>query len=176
MSDEEPQIQPYLAGEMLRQAEASVKSRFDGLLKTKDRASSLLGWSLTTASAALMLCVREFSCQNIAFAAAAATLAAGMTAACILCVLVLKGVEMEPSWIYPVELENMCAERGVENESQMQVVIADEIANRSHRNLFIHCKKQKLLKLVWLTVMVAPPTSLFAWVLVRFVLPEIQWH
>ncbi|WP_367159917.1 hypothetical protein ABUE34_12790 [Kozakia baliensis] len=161
MSDEDfDPTQPYLAKELLRQAEAASKSRLDGLNKTKDRASSLLGWSLVTASAAIALSGKALAGEHTVSGFGAMVLAIGMIAVCFLCALVLMGTQIRPSWIYPVDLESMCKERRVTNEAELQVVIADELAIRDHDNFFVHTRKQRLLKWAWRASIATPLLSL----------------
>jgi len=160
MTDEFDPTNPWLAKELLRQAEAAAKARVDGLNKTKDRAAGLLTWSLTVSSAVIAFSTHAWSGGKIAYGQSAAILIAGMAAVCILCVCVLTGTEMRPAWIYPVDIETLCKERGVVSEAQLQVVIADELAMRDFENFATHSRKQRLLKWAWRASVASPIVSL----------------
>jgi len=160
--------------EALRQAEAACKDRLDGLNKTKDRASSLLGWGLSVTSAAVALFASDLGCaaDHVETLIASGVLVAGMAAACVFCGSILMGTTWAPAWIYPASLEALALERGVQSEDEMQIAIADEISLRDMKNAQEHARLQKVLRRAWRISIATPFCSLLAVFLIQRFVPR----
>ncbi|GBR56510.1 hypothetical protein [Gluconobacter sphaericus] len=158
MSDDQ-ELQPWLAKEMLRQAEATCKTRVDAINKTRDRASSLLGWSIAALTGSVALAAKGFGGQSMVLLPSL-VLCAGFAATCLCCVWVLMPLRIERMTLYPIEVEQIAGQTRATTEEQLQVAIADHLALAECENAKAHEKRQKWLKAAWFGAIIGPCASL----------------
>lgn len=151
-------IQAWLAKEMLRQAEATCKARADAMNKTKDRASTLLGWSVAALTGSIALTARGFDGQS-ALLFSSMILSAGFAAVCFCCVAVLLPLKFERMTFYPREVEGLAADTNASSEDELQVALADKLAVIESKNAVAHERRQRWLKCAWFASLIAPALS-----------------
>lgn len=158
MSDEQS-AGIWLAKEMLRQAEANCKSRVDGINKTRDRASSLLGWSLAALTGSMALVGNGFA-QGSILLIPSLFLCTGFVAVCVCCICVLMPLKIERMTFYAAEIEDIARTQNVGSEEELQIAIADKLDKCEFKNAGAHEKRQALLKASWYVIIAAPIISL----------------
>ncbi|MFT8953790.1 MAG: hypothetical protein ABF979_16180 [Gluconobacter sp.] len=154
-------IQPWLAKEMLRQAEATCKARVDAINKTRDRASTLLGWSVAALTGSIALAARGFDGRS-ALLFTGLILCAGFAAVCFCCVAVLLPLKLERMAFYPLEVEQIAADTNASSEDELQIALADKLALIESKNAVAHERRQRWLKCAWLASLITPALSFAA--------------
>ncbi|MFT9220626.1 hypothetical protein [Gluconobacter oxydans] len=151
-------IQPWLAKEMLRQAEATCKARIDAINKTRDRASTLLGWSMAALTGSIALAARGFDGQS-ALLFPGLILCVGFAVVCLCCIVVLLPLKLERMTFYPLEIEQIAADTNASSEDELQVALADKLAVIENKNAVAHEQRQRWLRGAWYASVIAPTLS-----------------
>ncbi|ANA12925.1 hypothetical protein [Acetobacter oryzifermentans] len=153
----EAPIPDWLAKEMRKCAEASIKSGFDAFYKTKDRALSILGWSVTIEIASIGVLVGT----DHKFIWPAGVVVLGNAVVSTLCIYILMSAQMFPPSLTGSDIEDLCSKRGVSNQSELDVSISDALDTHYAQNRRKHKKRQKALCAAWVIFALTPVTGLF---------------
>ncbi len=152
----EAPIPDWLAKEMRKGAEASIKSGFDAFYKTKDRALSILGWSVTIEIASIGVLVGT----DHKFIWPAGAIVLGNAVVSALCIYILMSAQMFPPALTGADIEDLFAKRGASNQSELDIAISDALDTHYAINQRKHKKRQKALYLAWIIFVLTPVMGL----------------
>lgn len=155
MPDDE--IPDWLAKEMRNGAEASIKSGFEAFYKTKDRALSILGWSVTIEIA----CVGILTGTDHQLLWPGGVVILGNALVSALCIYILMAANMYPPALTGADIQSICKERGASKQSEMDISISDELDTHYERNRRSHKIRQRALYIAWLIFALTPILGLF---------------
>ncbi|MFS8371215.1 hypothetical protein [Acetobacter indonesiensis] len=151
------EIPDWLAKEMRAGAEASIKSGFESFYKTKDRALSILGWSVTIEIA----CVGILTGTDHQFLWPGGVVILGNALVSALCIYILIAANMYPPSLTGADIETLCAERGASNQSELDTSISDVFDTHYAHNRRKHKTRQRALYAAWLIFAITPIMGLF---------------
>lgn len=142
----------WLAKEMRKGAEASIKSGFDAFYKTKDRALSILGWSVTIEIASVGVLVGT----DHKFIWPVGAVVFGNAVVSVLCIYILMSAYMFPPTLTGADIEDLYSKRGVSNQSELDISISDALDTHYAINRRKHKKRQQALCTAWVVFVLTP--------------------
>lgn len=145
-------IPDWLAKEMRKGAETSIKSGFDAFYKTKDRALSILGWSVTIEIASIGVLVGA----DHKFIWPAGAVVLGNAIVSVLCIYILMSTYMFPPTLTGADIEDLYSKRGVSNQSELDISISDALDTHYAINRRKHKKRQQALCVAWAVFVLTP--------------------
>ncbi|MCP1214138.1 hypothetical protein [Acetobacter okinawensis] len=143
----------FLAKERVRQAELTHKGVEDSLLRTKARATSLLGWAITLTSASVAAVA---TASRLDYRIEALISAVGFFATSVLCVKVLYSTRTTPLMQPPGRFDAIMQDGDELTESGFYKAFsefADEIDTINDQAV---AKDQKTMRLAWIAACATP--------------------
>lgn len=158
----------WLARERVKHAEAAHKNAIESLDRTKTRAASLLGFTITLASA----CVAAVASQTGARKVESGIGALGFSIASILCASVLYSTVLNPMALTPSRFDSIFRPEDEQSEKgalNAYAEYADEAADENETTIQ---RVQKRMRYAWVAACATPAVTLFfaacAWLSARF--------
>ncbi|QDH17403.1 hypothetical protein [Swingsia samuiensis] len=161
MTRENNDFELWLARERVRQAEKAHENFKASLDRTKSRATSLLGWSITLATASVAVIVTQSTDKNVEAWCAAI----GFTAASLLCAKVLYSTKIYNLSLAPGGLKGITD--SMENKTELEFLnlyseYADEIDTINNA---AGIKDQRTMRVAWVIWCITPLLTLIVAIL-----------
>lgn len=154
-SDNDDVPEPWLTKEMIRQGELAIKDWITSFGRTKDRAYNCLRWLITVQ----IICFGAFF-KEIDIKYAALFLGMSYFICSAICIYISKGTEINKTWIFPSEVEELTSNYSVNSESHLNFVLSRIVDVKIKENMEIQKKYQKFLNIVWIISILSPILSL----------------
>ena len=157
----------FYAKECARQAEAAHKAKEEALNRTKARATSLLGWSITLTTASIAAAVKEGG--NLDISLEAYFSAIGFFATSVLCAKVLFSTKVIPLLQPPSRFEGIMLDGDDKTEEGFYRAFSEFAEEVDTVNDAAIAKDQKTMRLAWLVGCATPAAiglfSLIVWLI-----------